>query len=89
MMLEAFHLVVANVDVNTAASEYVLEQMQVVGKTLEVLEIVGLLAVSVTHTHPPVVEFRVVNADVNALEANPRAISSLSVILMGAMPRMV
>ena len=34
-----------------AASEYVLEQVQVVSKALEVFEIVGLLAVSVTYTH--------------------------------------
>ena len=68
-MSEVFHFVIADADVYLAASEYVLEQMQVVGKTLEVLEIVGLLAVPVTHTHPPVVKFRVVNADVNALLA--------------------
>jgi hypothetical protein len=68
-MLEVFHLVVADADVYAAASEYVLEQMQVVGKALEVLVIVGLLAVSVTNAHPPVVKFRVVNADVNALLA--------------------
>ena len=67
--LEVFHLVIADADVYAAASEYMLEQVQVVGKALEVLEIVGLLAVSVTYTHPPVVKFRVVNADVNALLA--------------------
>lgn len=65
--LEVFHLVIADADVYATASEYVLEQMQVVSKTLEVLEIVGLLTVSVTHTHPPVVKFRMVNADVDAL----------------------
>ena len=58
-MSEVFHLVVADADVYLAASEYVLEQVQVVCKALEVLEIVGLLAVSVTHAHPPVVKFRV------------------------------
>ena len=67
--LEVFHLIVADADVYLTASEYVLEQVQVVGKTLEVLEIVGLLAVPVTHTHPLVVEFRVVNANVNAFLA--------------------
>ena len=51
-MSEVFHLVVADADVYLAASEYVLEQVQVVCKALEVLEIVGLLAVSVTYTHP-------------------------------------
>ena len=69
MMSEVFHLVVADADVYAAASEYVLEQVQVVCKALEVLEIVSLLAVSVTHTHPPVVKFRVVNADVDTLLA--------------------
>ena len=67
--LEVFHLVIADADVYAAASEYMLEQVQVVGKALEVLQIVGLLAVTVTYTHPPVVKFRVVNADVNALLA--------------------
>ena len=32
MMSEVFHLVVADADVYLAASEYVLEQVQVVGK---------------------------------------------------------
>ena len=67
--LEVFHLVIADADVYATASEYVLEQMQVVDKTLKVLEIVGLLTVSVTYTHPPVVKFRVVNTDVNAFLA--------------------
>ena len=43
MMLEVFHLVVADADVYLAASEDMLEQVQVVGKTLEVLEIVAQL----------------------------------------------
>lgn len=68
-MLEVFHLVIANADVYATAAEYVLKQVQVVGKTLEVLVIVGLLAVPVTHAHPPVIKFRVVNADVDALLA--------------------
>jgi hypothetical protein len=67
--LKVFHLVVADADVYATASEYMLEQMQVIGKTLEVLEIVGLIALSVTRTHPPVIKFCVVNADVNTLLA--------------------
>ena len=67
--LQVFHLIIADSDVYATASEYVLEQMQVVGKTLEVLEIVCLLAVPVTYTHPPVVEFSVINTDANAFLA--------------------
>ena len=69
VMSEVFHLVIADSNVYATASKYVLEQMQVVGKTLEVLVIVSLLAVSVTNAHPPVVKLRVVNADVNAFLA--------------------
>ncbi len=64
--LEVFHLIVADADVYLAASEYMLKQVQVVCKSLEVLEIVGLLAVSVTYTHPPVVK-----VSVNAVSALP------------------
>ena len=69
MMSEVFHLVVADADVYAAASEDVLEQMQVVGKALEVLEAVGLFAVAVTHTQPPVARSHTVNADANAFLA--------------------